>query len=147
MTHIFDPSRWVREVHVVGCGGIGSWLAFFLMKNDLPKIHFYDDDVVEEHNIHTQLFRRSDVGTSKVEALAAFAEREELDTIVVPHVMRVEETSQLELSGVVISGVDSMDSRKAIWELVKFNTFVDLYMDGRIGGDVLHLYTLNPSSP
>ena len=148
MTHIFDPIRWVREIHVIGAGGIGSWLGLFLMKNEVPEVHFYDDDVVEEHNLYTQFYWPEDLGVPKVEALARFAKRMNLTTKIVPHVMRVEKDSDLNFSGVVMSGVDSMDSRiNDIWPHLKFNTDVDLYMDGRIGGDTFHLYALNPSVP
>lgn len=147
MTHIFDPIRWVREVHVIGAGGIGSWLGLFLMKNEVSEVHFYDDDVVEEHNLYTQFYWPEDLGVPKVEALARFAKRMNLTTKIIPHVTRITKSSLLEFSGVVISGVDSMDSRADIWSLLKFNTEVDLYMDGRIGGDTFHLYTLNPSVP
>lgn len=38
-----------------------------------------------------------------------------------------------------------MASRQSIWNAVKWNANVPLYMDGRIGGEALQLLTLNPS--
>jgi hypothetical protein len=49
------------------------------------------------------------------------------------------------MAGIVIAGVDSMKSRFAIWEAVKFNFEVPLYIDGRIGGEEIQLFTVNPS--
>ena len=49
------------------------------------------------------------------------------------------------LSGIVISGVDSMAARQTIWDNVKFNFDVPLYIDGRIGGEVVQVFTIEPS--
>jgi len=51
------------------------------------------------------------------------------------------------LNGIVISTVDSMESRKAIWEAVHSSFGVDLYIDARMGGELLRLYALNPLTP
>lgn len=64
-------------------------------------------------------------------------------TVVQPIAGRFE--GQMPLSGIVISGVDSMASRQMIWEKVKFNINVPLYIDGRIGGEVLQVFTIQPS--
>jgi hypothetical protein len=143
-TDIFNPERWIYPVHVIGAGGIGSAVLFPLMKVGVHEIHVWDRDDVEPHNIPAQLlYRTSDIGTSKVDAVCEFAARQEVQCKVVPHNEFVSEGTLLE--GVVISGVDSMTSRHAIWEAVKFNVDVPLYMDGRIGGEAFGLYTLNPS--
>lgn len=143
-TDIFDPDKWTYPVHVIGAGGIGSALLFPLMKLGVHEIHVWDKDDVEPHNIPAQLlYRPSDIGTSKVDAVCAFAERQEVQCKVVGHNEFV--TENTDLGGIVISGVDSMKSRKAIWEAVKFNVSVPLYMDGRIGGEAYALFTLNPS--
>ena len=142
-------NTWVWDVHIVGLGGIGSWVALFLMHKGVPVIHAYDDDVVEASNLGHQLWRPSDATRRlpKVVALSEYAEREELETKIVPHQVRVTESSWQNFSGIVISGPDSMASRKAIWSHVAFNSDVDLYVDGRIGGEAFQAYTLNPSDP
>ncbi|MDB5184154.1 MAG: hypothetical protein JWO07_835 [Candidatus Saccharibacteria bacterium] len=147
MTSLFDRSKWVREIHLIGLGGIGSWVALWLLKLGVPEIHVYDDDVVEQHNTFFQLWANADVGIHKVQALEEYARREGYATKIIAHPVRVTEDGQLNLRGVVISGVDSMASRYAIWKHLKFNGDVELYMDGRIGGEDFHLYTLNPSHP
>ncbi len=143
-TDIFDPKSWIYPVHVIGAGGIGSAVLFPLMKLGVHEIHVWDRDDVEPHNIPAQLlYRTSDIGMSKVDAVRAFAERQEVQCRVVPHNEFVSEGTALD--GVVISGVDSMKSRHAIWDAVRFNVDVPLYMDGRIGGEAFGLYALNPS--
>lgn len=144
---IFDPEGFTWPVHVIGLGGIGSALVLPLVKLGLrSELHLWDDDaVIEPHNIPAQLlYRRSDVGKPKAETAAEILEPYcEPQCTLVPHAERV--TSDTPLSGVVIGGVDSMTSRKAIWESVEFNPEVPLYMDGRIGGEQFQLFAINPS--
>jgi molybdopterin/thiamine biosynthesis adenylyltransferase len=145
-TAIFDPSKFTWPVHIIGMGGIGSALIFPLMKLGLRgELHLWDTDVVEPRNLPAQLiYRKSDVDTKKVLAAQAFAERQEADCTVVPHDEFV--TASTPLEGVVISGVDSMTSRSAIWQAVQALSYlVPFYMDGRIGGEQYQLLTLNPS--
>lgn len=145
---IFDPDKFTWPVHVIGLGGIGSALLLPLVKLGLRnELHLWDDDAtIEPHNIPAQLlYRPADIGKPKaptmVEILDAYREPQ---CTLVPHAERV--TSDTPLSGVVISGVDSMASRMAIWDALKFNTDVPLYIDGRIGGEEVQLFTANPSN-
>ena len=67
---VFDPEKFVEDVHIVGVGATGSWIAFVLAKMGVQKIHAWDFDFVEAHNLPNQICGRQDVGFSKVEALA-----------------------------------------------------------------------------
>jgi molybdopterin-synthase adenylyltransferase len=140
----FDPDKFATEVHIAGIGGIGSALLFFLAKLGVPKIHIWDPDVVEKHNVPAQLiYRPSDVKNKllKVDAARAFLERQEYDGEIITHPEMV--TADSELDGIVMSGVDSMTSRNAIWEAVRANGLVELYFDGRIGGEQIQLLTVS----
>jgi molybdopterin/thiamine biosynthesis adenylyltransferase len=141
-TALFDPAQHVWDVHVIGCGGIGSQLALQLAQLGVAHIHFYDDDVVQEHNLAYQHFRVADIGMFKAEALCRrLAEYGYHNTTA--HVGRVD-TNTPPFSGVVISGVDSMASRQAIWDRVKWKPEVFAYIDLRIGGEHLEMLTINP---
>lgn len=140
---IFDPAEWVWPIHVIGLGGIGSALLLPLVKLGVREIHLWDDDEVEPHNVPAQLlYRRSDVGRPKVEAAAEIIESYGLDVTVIQHPFWVTPSTRLE--GVVLSGVDSMTSRRAIWEAIKFNPQVPLYLDGRIGGEQVQTFSVDP---
>lgn len=144
-TDIFDPARFTWDVHVIGVGGIGSAVVLPLVKLGLRStLHLWDADHVEPHNVPAQLiYRRSDVGKSKVAATAEMLTPYlEPACRIVTHEEQVTEATVLE--GVVISGVDSMDARQRIWEAVRFNPDVPLYLDGRIGGEQMTLLALNP---
>jgi len=57
--------------YIVGCGGIGCWLALCLAKSFPPDhIHLIDGDIVEERNLDRQLFSDSDIGSNKAKVLA-----------------------------------------------------------------------------
>ena len=68
----FKDEPWFPEndeyCMVGGAGGIGSWLTFFLVRAGFSPI-VYDFDTIEEHNLGGQLFRASDIDSTKVGAL------------------------------------------------------------------------------
>lgn len=141
---ILDPSRIGWDVHLIGAGGIGSPTAFLLGRNGVHTLHVYDSDRVERRNLSAQLTTRADdLEMPKVEALLSFFERQQLDTTLVIHDEMVTESTMFD--GLVISAVDSMESRAAIWKAVKGNPLVPVYFDGRIGGEQMALHIVDPN--
>ncbi len=131
-------------VVLVGAGGIGSPLALALAKMGCKRLALYDPDIVEAHNLPTQMYRLSDIGRPKVVALA-----ELLCQFAPLHVeVRQERVGAQTLRGVVISAVDSMASRQAIWQgCVRYRAAVPLYFDARMGAEVCRVLSVNPSDP
>lgn len=59
------------NIYIIGCGGVGSWLAPALALLTSPgNITLVDMDILEEKNLDRQLFKPEDIGRSKAEALA-----------------------------------------------------------------------------
>jgi sulfur carrier protein ThiS adenylyltransferase len=141
---LITPSALETPVHVIGCGGIGSFAALALGKLGCTRLHLYDDDRVEEHNLPNQLFRVSDVGHAKA---AALAEIVELFTGIRPQAF--ERRVEVErLQGIVVSGVDSMAARKTIWRRsVRYRAGIPLYLDGRLGAEICRVYAVRPTDP
>lgn len=138
------PDQLDVDVHVVGVGGLGSPIALALAKLGCPRIHLYDPDSVEPHNLPNQVYRVRDVGRPKVEALAELLQ-EFVPAAVTPH---TEKVGVADLSGIVVSAVDSMASRRAIWEgSVRYRTGVRLLVDARLGGEVGRVLAVLPASP
>lgn len=54
---------------IIGCGGVGSWLATVLSKTE-NKILLVDGDTLEKKNLDRQLFSPEDIGKNKAEALS-----------------------------------------------------------------------------
>ena len=150
----FDPlENEHSEVTIVGCGGIGSFAAHALAKLGLAKINLVDFDTVEAHNIPNQLFTKDDVGQEKSVALGeALALTTNAD--ITPWVGRVTEDEglvadggfgQIPLgNGVVISALDSMEARANLWSLVRMRYTTPLFIDGRLGGQNVVVYAVNP---
>lgn len=67
----FDPNilRNPIKVTVVGAGALGSHIVDILASVGIKDITVYDFDTVVEHNIPNQVYKLSDVGRPKVDAL------------------------------------------------------------------------------
>ncbi len=138
------PAALETPAHLIGCGGIGSFAALALGKLGCTRLHLYDDDRVEEHNVPNQLYRTADVGRPKAEALAEIVH---MFTGVMPepHVRRVEGER---LQGILVAGVDSMAARKTIWRrAVRYRAGIPLYLDGRLGAEICRIYAVRPTDP
>ena len=141
---LVSPETLDLPVHLIGCGGIGSFTALVLSKMGVQRLHLYDPDGIEEHNLPNQLFRLKDVGRSKVEALQEILE----EFAGAPVEGLPVEVEGRRMTGVVISGVDSMRARKAIWlRSIRYRASVLRYLDARMGAEVARIYAVNPTDP
>jgi len=138
---ILDPSVIFYPVTLIGCGGIGSPTSLVLAKMGCSDITLMDADEVEEHNLPNQLFRLTDIDSKKVVACQAILQ--EFSTCSVRIIPEMFNGTQ-DLSGIVISGVDNMAARQTIWEKVKYNLDIPLYIDARLGGEVVQVFTIQP---
>jgi molybdopterin/thiamine biosynthesis adenylyltransferase len=57
-------------VAIIGCGGVGSWIAYFLALAGCPNLWLFDPDTVSDHNLNRLLLPPSAVGKHKANALA-----------------------------------------------------------------------------
>jgi molybdopterin-synthase adenylyltransferase len=57
------------KIAIIGCGGVGSWLALQLVSMGFKNFLLIDPDHVEEANVARQVYSRSHLGISKVDAL------------------------------------------------------------------------------
>jgi tRNA A37 threonylcarbamoyladenosine dehydratase len=131
-------------VTLVGAGGIGSHAALALAKMGCRTIDAWDHDRVEVHNLPNQLYSVAHLGKAKVEAL-----REVVggltDTWIGTHEASYPDGPVS--SGVVISAVDSMASRSRIWDAIRYNAAVELYVDARMGAEVCRIQAVYPTEP
>jgi ThiF family len=140
----FDPERTHAAVTVVGCGGIGSFTAFALAKLGVRDLHLVDFDTVETHNTPNQLFTPNQIGTSKVAALAETITHA-TDTEVTVHANPLQDG--IPLAPVVVSALDSMQARAELWTQIRNRLAVRLFVDGRLGGQNVVLYSVKPTNP
>jgi hypothetical protein len=135
---IVSPSAFENlHVTVIGAGGIGSPTTLALAKMGVQHIRVFDPDIVDLHNLPNQMYRFADFGQPKVEGLTSIVR----DFSGVEIDAKNERYQAQPLSGIVISAVDSMAVRKQIWQRVRYNPSVSLYIEGRMGAEVARIYT------
>jgi molybdopterin/thiamine biosynthesis adenylyltransferase len=142
---ILDPiTAHNTKVYIFGCGTVGSNVAVELAKMGIGNLYVYDFDVVEPHNIPSQRFDRSDIGVPKVHALMRQLGRvTNSDATLVGTDSRVE--GPMLADGIVVIAVDSMQSRRNIWEKIARYSTGGLVLDFRMSGNLLQVYAFKPS--
>jgi hypothetical protein len=141
---LVTPAELKLPITLVGAGGIGSPTALALAKMGCSRLTVYDPDLVEPHNLPNQFYRLEDSARPKVEAL-----RDLIRAFTGLEIVSIQEAvSRQPLSGVVISGVDSMSARQEIWHgSIRYRADVELYIDARMGAEVCRIYSIRPSDP
>ncbi len=133
------------RINIIGAGSLGSFTALLLSKMGSSlgwELKLYDFDSVEKHNLQNQLFRKDgDIGKKKVvalkEVLSLFSD--------IKAGISDEKVANLgDLSGVVIILVDSMKSRREIFEAIQYCAHIPLLIEARSGGDVATIYAFDP---
>lgn len=142
------PHEFKHRINVIGCGALGSWLVFFLLKMGFEDVHVYDFDTIEEHNIPNQIFKESDIGCTKVDAFSnIYSEffKDEIFRLTI-HNEKIDDSNANHLKGIVFCAVDSMSARKQIYEYAFKYGFADLWIEGRLGLWGAYVYTLDKVS-
>ena len=132
-------------VVVGGAGGIGSWLSFFLARANFNVI-LSDFDTVEEHNIGGQLFKRSQIGKYKAEAVGRNVSEFSTNTINAQIVKITEETATHEF---MFSAFDNMDARRAMFKVWKrsWNSMNrPIFIDGRLNAEHFQIFCVTPET-
>lgn len=127
----FKPEMCEERIHIIGCGAIGSTVAENLVRFGLKNITLYDFDYVEPHNIANQMFRQTDIGKLKIEALADMLcdiNPEIKDSLKLVSKGYVGQR----LSGYVFLCVDNIDLRREIATACKDNKYVKAMFDFRM---------------
>lgn len=152
-------------ITVIGVGSIGSYATLALAKLGFTNILVIDDGIVEEENIAPQLYRLSDIGRPKVDALKVqvkamtgselrvFNGRMDIHAGDITS-KALEEAMSLQnreanpvavdaIPAITIMACDSMEARKNIFNYFKFNwaTSDDFYIDARMAIEFLTIYS------
>lgn len=164
---VFDPSKHDYPIHIIGAGATGSRVFAALVELGMKKIHVYDPDVIEEHNLANQIYNAGDVGDFKVVGCRTFLKNklglsnEESAPESFKFYQRRVATSYINdphniKGGVVFILTDTMDSRRTIFNaLVKRCQDVNeetsraeyaplLIIETRMGSTHGSIFTINP---
>lgn len=146
----FKDAPWFPQrdelVMIGGAGGIGSWLTFLLVRAGFkPMVH--DFDVIEEHNLGGQLFRKQDVNELKVSALFRIVKTfcdEEISTSTIA----INEDSPTHYF--MFSAFDNMKARKDLFNVWKKShegcPVTPIFIDGRLTVDQLQIMCVTPEN-
>lgn len=122
-------------VTVIGVGAIGRQAAIQLAAIGSQHIRLVDFDSVEATNITTQGYSDGDIGLAKVEATKTAVQQLDPSIRVTPVEDRFR--ARWHVGGAVFCCVDSISTRKAIWDSCKENC--DFWSDGRMLGEVIRV--------
>lgn len=119
------------ELHIIGCGSIGTIVATTLCRMGFSNFILYDEDVIEAHNIANQYFEAADIGLRKVDALEQKLKALE-GRVFVEKRGFFAEADFISPGSVVLVCVDSMAARKLVAGAMEGGI---LLIDGRMGGE------------
>ena len=143
---LLAPSEIKQQVIIIGSGSIGSTVSITLVKMGFPDITIYDDDRVEEHNLPNQFFRKYDNHKFKVVALKQNIIGYLLGNQKFSIIKKKWQIPNIKYADIIISAVDSMTERHNIWNELKNNNKCQLYIDGRMVGELMRIYSINPNN-
>ena len=63
-----------QSATIVGCGGIGFWVAKFLAMSGVEKLWLFDHDVIEEHNLNRLDLPHNTIGKNKADIIKIMIE-------------------------------------------------------------------------
>jgi hypothetical protein len=105
------------NVIIVGCGGVGTWVAIALAMGGTQRFILIDHDNIEEHNLNRLPYPQSSIGRNKAEALKEYIINIRPGAYVVAIDQRVEDVIGLLdfTNQTVYCCTDTMASRLAAW--------------------------------
>lgn len=127
-----------KTFHIIGCGGVGSWIGWWLAKA-LPQatFHFWDGDVIEESNLHRTPYGLGTIGVVKsmaLDRLVLSSVGQQLATF--NHGHWTEDVAGLiEDGSIIICAVDSMRVRQEIHKAHPACEYWDVGAEGT-GGNI-----------
>lgn len=133
-----------ENIVIGGQGGIGSWLSLFMSRAGFS-IVAYDDDLVEEHNIGGQLFKKDSAGIAKVTAVNNIVKELSATKITT---FKEKITQDTPTHHFFFAAFDNMKARKDAFEVWKksipISTVTPIFIDGRLEMEQLQIFCVTP---
>ena len=111
-----QESLQTKKIVIIGCGGLGSSLAYALGSSGIGEIHLVDFDDVSVHNIHRQIaFKVGDEGKLKANVVKESIESRSPFVKVHAHIGRLEDFIAKEITvDLIIDATDNLPTRSLI---------------------------------
>ena len=124
------------KITIIGAGAVGSWTSLCLAKMGFSKQTVIDFDTIDVENMNCQMFPMENINDQKADTIHDLVKYFTHETIIT----RDEEYKEEALTGdIVISAVDSMKVRRAIFE----NCFSNFLIDPRMSAEAMLLYVVD----
>ncbi len=118
-----------KKIAIIGCGGLGSSIAFALGASGIGEVHLIDFDDVSIHNIHRQIaFKLDDEGKNKASVNADIIKQRSPYVKTVVHKCDFKTFAQtgVELD-LIMDATDNLDTRAQINSYAKDNELPWVY--------------------
>lgn len=139
---VFNPDVIEKDIHIIGVGATGSFVLQTLVRFGVKKIHIWDFDKYEIHNVNNQAITQSCCEKQKVAAQVELCKEINPEVEIIAHDKLVSADDIKEMSGYVFLLVDSMKCRKELFEAIKSNDKIEWYWESRLGSDQGRVYCL-----
>lgn len=139
-SEVFNPEFVDKDIHVIGAGATGSFVIQTLVRFGVKKLHIWDFDIYEAHNVNNQAIFQECIDKPKVEAQKELCEKINPNVEIIAHNEKVTPEKINEMSGYVFCLVDSMKTRKELFEAIKANPNIEWYWESRLGSDQARVY-------
>lgn len=106
------------HVGIAGAGGLGSNVAFMLVRSGIRRLTLVDRDVVDASNLNRQAYFPEDVGRTKVDALAGHLLRLEPDLLlsIICETLTSENTAErFALCPIVVEALDGAEGKAMLY--------------------------------
>lgn len=137
--------KLTKNITIIGAGAVGSFTTVTLAKMGFHKLTVYDFDFIEMANMNCQFYKTSDISRMKVDALTDQV-KDFTEVEITTHPVALNPSMDMPTTEILISAVDSMEVRKELWERAKKDRRVKWFVDTRMGGESILLYTMNPKN-
>jgi len=117
------------QIHIIGCGAIGSTLTEMLTRMGFQELHLWDFDIVTEHNLANQMFNSKDIGQLKTFCITYHCKLINPDIKIFKH---DKGWNGEPLKGYVFLAVDNIDLRRQIATDNKYNQNIKGMFDFRM---------------
>ena len=128
------------ELTIIGAGGVGSALILSAAIMGFKKIHVWDFDVLEEHNLSTTMYPESYLGESKTEAAKAMVKYFGCNTQIIEH----DKFGYMDsLTPCTMMAPDNMEIRKIVYMNWIRTPNRKVLVDGRMGALSMDIHTVD----
>lgn len=128
-------------IYMVGLGGIGSNALYNLTKTIPCTYMIQDFDTVEDCNVGTQFYNKSDIGQLKV--TSSLKRIKEYNPEIIVQASSDKYSSSV-TKPIMIAALDNMKTRQEMFNAWKLKDDREIYIDARLRANFYEIFTVTP---